>query len=317
MAIAYTGSSITNTSYLTAGYRQMVDAFLTNAYQKSIMFEFVNAARDGNAPWSSLARQAEILTNVPDVAIFDITNALNTAKDQKSIEALIRVLYGANPDVRIILMRFLKFANNPTVNDDAWIDDTSKYVDWDIQEVLEALGAHYGLTVIDWQGLISALVAQGNHLITYFIDNVHPSAAGHQVAAAPLEVLLPYGGNKITSLPARVYDCADYENTPTIVNGTGYESRTGAGWTDTGTRTQSSTAGDTITFRATCQSFGIYRADLTSGLNVDLSVDGGAYVTNVTVSQNGYALTEARGDHQITLRVRAGIPIRVDQFLTV
>ena len=133
--------------------------------------------------------------------------------------------------------------------------------------------------------------------------------------AALIEVFLPEGGQSLpSSLPARLYDNGDYENTPVRITGDQFDSRSGT-WTDTDTRIESTTEGSIVTYEATCQSYGAYRED--GGVDVvEISIDGGAYASLV-FGHGGRTIPAGRGLHTISIRIPAGGNVRIDEFWAV
>jgi hypothetical protein len=253
----------------------------------------------------------EVINNNPNLLILDTINDSNGAHWRNSLEALIRRTWAANPNTRIILMRFATFTDrttNSTVNSPV---NSAALVEFD------AIAAAYGLTVVDWVGALQTLVNGGANLSDYInVDNVHPSTTGYALAASLLQSYLPSGGtSKPGTLPSRVYDNGDYENTPVKMLGTAYTSRTGS-WTDVGSSAQSSSAGAIINFNnITCQSIGCYRSD--GGTNdVQLSIDGGAYADFVFYQNGTQVNGGVRGTHDFAIKVKSGT-VKIDEFWAV
>ena len=187
------------------------------------------------------------------------------------------------------------------------------------------LCAYYGIRCIDYWGEIKRAVAAGEHTLSEYVttvDPVHPTTFGHSVAAGMIQPFLAsliYGARQYTgSLPARLYDNGDYENTPVTKTGADYDSKTGT-WTTTGTVVSSTEAGATITFSATCQSFGSAYDLVTQnnqGIVVDYQVDGGNWVLSTNINRSGVNIG-ARAAHTIVLRIPAGGSAIIAQFLAV
>lgn len=259
----------------------------------------------GNNTWSNLVR----LTTGDDTFIIDHAND-DAIKDHKVMEALIRRVWAGNNTTRIILVSSPTWTLQDTSDDGIVTTPTNETA---LGNVI-ALAAHYGIPLVDYWGWCKSVVPGTYHLNELTDDATHPNALGYANMAALLEAYLPNGGQQEPSpLPDRLYDDGGYERTPTQIYGTDYDSRTGS-WTDTGTRTESSTVGDTITFSATCQSIGCWRAD--GGTNhVTISVDGGAF-TSLQFYQNGIELSEGYGSHTFVIKVDSGT-CRIDEFWAI
>ena len=116
------------------------------------------------------------------------------------------------------------------------------------------------------------------------------------------------------SLPARQEaDTADYENTPTNVNGTAYDSKTGT-WTESGTQVSSSTEGSTVVYSGTFRFIGCWRID--GGTNtVEIDIDGGGFASR-SFYQYPYDLgTQAA--HTVSIRIPAGGNCTIDKFWAI
>lgn len=305
MSQAFAGTSFTNAF---AGYRPQAMQWQLSNYPE-YDFSFVNYSLDGHNTWSNLVR----LTTGADLFIIDHANDGATVWERASLEALIRRLWAANPATRIIII------NSPTwisldTSDNAIVDTPKNQ---DVIEEIEALAAHYGIPIIDYWGWCQANVPAPYDLIDLTADTVHPTVIGYAEMAELLEAELPTGGGaKPVTLPARLYDNGDYENTPTRVNGSASDGTTGT-WSTTGTRIESSTAGSTVTFAATCQSFGIYRSDGGSSSGLEYSVDGGESWSNIALYQNGTVISGGRAAYNIIIRVKAGGSVRIDEFWAI
>lgn len=305
MAQRFAGSSLTANN--TTGYRPKAQAWQL-ATLPLYAFTFSSQAISGHNTWSNLVR----LVTGDDLFIFDHANDADTTWNYASLEAMFRRLWTANPNTRIIVV------NSPTwitqdMSNNAIVDTPTNKT---VIEAVEALAAHYGIPVVDYWGWCQSVVPGTFNLTDLTADTVHPTSLGYTNMAALLESLLPNGGGaKPGTLPARLYDNGDYENTPTRTLGNANDGTTGT-WATTGTRIESSTAGSTVTFSATCQSFGIYRSDGGSSSGIEASVDGGAYADLVSY-QNGTVIVAGRGAHIIAFRVKAAGTVRIDEFWAV
>jgi hypothetical protein len=269
---------------------------------------FSNQAISGHNTWSNLVR----LVTGDDLFIIDTANDADSAKDKSSLEALIRRLWTANPFARMI------FISSPSWSgQDISIDSNVNHPTNEAAlNNVSALASYYGIPLVDYWGQLKALVGGGTYHLNEVVsvDTVHPSTLGYSIMATLLEAYLPTGGTVQPSpLPARLYDNGDYENTPTVKLGTAYDNRSGT-WADNGTEVSSSTVGSIITYSATCQSFGAYRADGGSN-DVQVSIDGGAYA-DASFYQNGTAIVGGRAAHTIAIKVKSGT-VKITQFWAV
>lgn len=307
MEQAFAGSSFTQSS---TGYRAIATAWEREHYPQ-YDFDFDVQAIGGHNSYSALVR----LQAGADVFVIDHANDANNSNrdDRRALEALIRRVWAANPNTRIIIVGSPVW-NTVGVDDDANVDTPSNQT---ILEDIKALAEWYGIAYVDYWQWCRSVVPDTYTLAQLAPDSVHPSSEiGYPNMALLLQAYLPTGGTpKPAPLPARLYDNGDFENTPTVFLGNQYDSRTGT-WSDAGTRTQSSEAGATITFSATCQSLGILRTDGDANAELELSVDGSAY-RNVVLNQGGYFLEEGRGAHTLTIRVKTGGNVRIEQFWAV
>lgn len=307
MGVGAWGNSLTEPSN---GWADLTRLWLDQNYPAYLQ-TWDNQAISGHWPWSNNIRaNAEILSASKDLILCDF-RPTNTGREMEAAEAIIRRIWTANPTARIISPIF------PSSSDMINVSALSA-----TELAANALATYYDIPLIDYRQAVIDLVAGGALLTTYLADTIHPTAAGHALCASLVEAYLQANpGFTITSanhytLPARQYDNGDYEASPTRLYGTAYTSRTGAGWTDTGTRTENSTEGDTITFTATCKSFGLYSAGTANSV-ADVQIDGGEWQTNRTISHNGYDQDISLAPHTITIRVRAGSAIRIDEFWAI
>lgn len=298
----FAGSSFTESA---TGYRAIATQWeLVN--KPSYLFTFSNQSIGGHNTWSNLVR----LTTGTDLFVIDHANDTGGFV-YASMEALIRRLWTANPNTRIIMI------SSPTwFGVDTDVDDNVNHPHNETElGVMAALAAQYGIPFVDYWAWCKSAVPGTYHLNQLTDDGVHPSAIGYAAMAVLLEAHLPNGGGaKPGTLPARLYASEDYENAPTRTNGSAETSRTGT-WTEAGTSISSNEVGATITYGATCQSYGIYRADSVAVQAVEVSIDGGAYAA-ANISQNGLTIAGDRAAHTVTIKVLAGT-VRIDEFWAV
>lgn len=308
-SIVFAGSSITG-SPLESNYTARLEDWL-QTYRLDIIFSYANVAEGGHNTWSNLVRfPAELEPNAPDIAIFDPANNSDRDMDRASIEAFIRRIWTEFPSAKIVLFNIPGIGD---VNDNGTLD-----TDMHLTQTVLALAQHYGFLVADWSARLQELVGAGHDLTEYMGDSVHPNAGGYAEMAllvqAVMPTLLSSAAQAPMPLPEPLYaDASDYENAPTVTLGNANDGTTGT-WTTTGTRIESSEAGATVTYTATCQSIGIYRADTMTYPAVEVSVDGGAFAS-VTLNQNGLALSEGRGAHTIAIKVVT--TARIDEFWAI
>lgn len=196
------------------------------------------------------------------------------------------------------------------------IDTADQVTSGELDE-LDAIAAAYGVQVVDYYSAVKALVDGGAPLTDYVSgDWVHPSTTGYALMASLLQPYLPNGGStKPSVLPTRVYDTNGYlENTPTRIDGTAYDSRSGS-WSDSGGEVSSSSAGDTVTYTVTsapAHTIGCYRADGATN-TVEISYDGGAF-SSQTFYQNGIEVPS--GFTTATIKVSSGT-VKITEFWAI
>jgi lysophospholipase L1-like esterase len=272
----------------------------------------VNAGIGGSTSWYALASQLEVITaNSPDAVCVEF--AVNDAFTEfyaKTAEALIRRIRTVLPLARIVFIAFTR------VGDPA-VDDATN-LNQDIHDRWKALCNLYGVAFVSFADALVSAVAGGEHVATYMTDTLHPTATGHALAATVLEATMAsaVNGGTMPVLPARLYDCADFENAPIVRNGTDNEGETGT-WTTVSTTSRRSTvANSTISWTGTFVSCGIQTVD---GV-ISWQIDGGAWTQlDLTNYGPGIELTTTalvRGVHTLTIRVDSGT-VQIDRFLSV
>jgi lysophospholipase L1-like esterase len=270
-----------------------------------------NTAVGGSTSWWGLAvNLATVVAADPDVVVIEhMVNDQYTDFYAKVEEALIRKVRTALPSARLIYIAFTRIGN-PAVDDATNLDDNKK-------QRLITLANHYGQTVADYDLALQAAVAGGGHCATYMSDTVHPTAAGHALAATVLEpvLLAALGGSTPGALPARVYNCAEFEVDPVIRNGVANDGETGT-WSTSGTSKVSSAAGSTISFTGSMVSCGIETADGA----IEWNIDGGSWTAlNLASYGSGVTLTTselARASHTVIIKVVSGT-VQIDKFISL
>jgi hypothetical protein len=182
-----------------------------------------------------------------------------------------------------------------------------------------ALYESYGIPYLDYWTRLKEQISLGHHLNEYYEDGdpVHPLEAGHNLAFNLLRPYLPTGGATAPdTLPDRLYDNGDMENAPVHVVGTAYDSIDGT-WSTDDTQISSSDVNATVTYSATCKTWGLWRND---GLQnyVQVSIDGGLFVDIPTTvpGKAGVAISGDRALHTITIRPKSGTVV-IDEFWTI
>lgn len=227
------------------------------------------------------------------------------------MEAMIRRVWDANPNCVMVYnahQAVTDYTNNDSIFEDPLPGQGA------VDNAL-AIMAHYGIPVVDDVPTIQALVTGGAALSDYYADNIHPTVAGQQVIANLLYPYLPYGGGtKPDPMPDYLHaETPLYENEPVRRDGVDYNAKTGT-WSEVGGTLTSSTEGSTVTYIATCQSWGTYRDGSVQNV-IELSVDGGGW-TSVNVDHNGRNLV-TRAEHTIIIRVPTGQTVRIDEFWAI
>lgn len=271
---------------------------------------FDNQAKSGKHPFDNAVRLAdEMLAINPDMVVFPVYQVMDADVDLKCFEAIIRRIWTARPTARQMAVLI------PIV--DAGVTEVQ---DLDaVQTSAIAILHNYGIPYYDFRAFC---IANEGDLATYMANPLHPTAAGQEQIKVGITDYWTANPTFLTddadhsTLPARVTDCADYEQTPQRLNPRTAGTETGTGWADVGTTgRESSTAGDTIAFTATFTNFGFYRL-VSAGETMDVDIDGGGY-NAITVDTNGYTATLGRAEHTVTFRVRAGTTLRIDEFWAI
>lgn len=272
-----------------------------------------NVAMGSANSWYGLNQWPIIQAVGPKFITIDGTNdssntgfgTTGTSLAYRSMEALIRRVWTLDPSTQVLGLMFPKFSDNA----DASVNSPINLFEMN-QNI--ALYAYYGIPYIDyWTTLKDLINNQGHHLSEYYEvgDAVHPLEAGHNVIFGLVLPYLPAGGAAAPSpLPARIYDNGDLENNRTTKLGTGYDSKSGT-WTEAGGRISGTSTSATVTYSATCCSFGTYRSDAGNN-SIDVSIDGGDYVSLTLVSSKvGVEISGVRAAHTIVIKPRSGTVI--------
>lgn len=286
-----------------------------NNLNEDYPWNYVNQARSGHWPFSNLMRlYDELLAGTAPEIVFCDFRIVN-AWDYYALEAIIRRIWELNYRTRIISPIF-PGTSDPSTNivlpqDQVELDNIR-------------LANHYGVYLVDLRADIINRVASGDPLSDYMADQIHLTTLGYALGTELQDALIVdrdlLSPDDHRVLPAPLFDTDLYWTISTIqhVDGADNDGETGTGWADVGTNgRESSTAGDTITFIATFREFGLYSAG-TPNTVCDVQIDGGAWEESRYITQNGYyggVLPD--GNHTIVIRVRSGVPIRIDQFWAI
>lgn len=277
-------------------------------------FVSINAAKGGHNTWSNLVRlTADILNANPNVIVLDHANDSDDNKSKATMEAFIRRVWTESPATKLVIVESPTWITQDTGNN-AIVDTPTNTT---VITLMRSIAAYYGIPIAAYWEWCKAVVPDDYDLLDLVSDTVHPTQLGY---IAMGDTVLPYlpdgGGSRPDTLPTPLYaDTILYQNEPTRTVGTGNDAMTGT-WTTTATRITSTTAGSTVTFSATCQSFGIYRSDGGVSSGIEVSVNGGAY-SDLVQYQNGNPVAAGRGLHSITFRVKTGGTVRIDEFWAI
>ena len=269
---------------------------------------FASSAYGGWGTWPNLVKGKTLSGITPNTIIFDtvVDWGATPAYANAYIEGYIRRLWNDLPNVRLIFMNFF-------VIEDKDIDDPTA-LDQDMIDRMKAICDQYGIPIVDYQAEITRRVlVGGEHLVTYFLDTVHPTIAGHEIALELLKPHLLTGAGRPDPMPARLYEAsADFENDPLVKYGTDDDARTGT-WVDTGTSTASVTPGSTIAYSGTFRSFGCYNA-AGSYPDVNVSVDGVPIIPTAYFDPNGWDFG-TRALHTVEITVLT--TCQIDEFWAI
>lgn len=297
MLVGFAGSSLTANG--TTGYRPKIMSGMSANWQ-NYDFTFETNAVSGHGTFSTLVQLSDLSTD--ELIIADVVGANNVAQ----VEAFVRRCWGASQRLILVI--------TPTWTgalDDSEIDHPQNET---LITNIMALLDTYGVDYVNLWGLLQAHVTGGGHIADWYADYIHMSGDGYTaIANDALDNHLPTGG-EVGELPARQEtDTEDYENTPTRVNGTAYDSKTGT-WAEDGTQVSSSTEGSTVVYSGTFRFIGCWRID--GGTNtVEIDIDGGGFSSH-SFNQYPYDLV-TQAAHTVTIRIPAGGSCTIDKFWAI
>lgn len=303
--INWAGSSITAGNYY---HPDLEDLLHEDGDYIKYHFLFPNAAKSSHGIYSNLVRLSrDILANEPDTIIIDHANGIFS---QEAMESFIRRALSADLTTKLILLEMPSWWGQD-VSDNGIVTTPTNETDIGI---VNALATHYSLPIIQTWEWVKTVVPGTYNLIDLFPDAVHPSSITGGWLAGEIKTELDLGFSRGGgALPARLYASTDYDNTPTIVNGVDYDSITGT-WTVDGTGIYSSEVGATVTYSATCQSFGCDGNSLGTQ-TIEKSFNGGVF-TSGNLSQLGSGISAGRGTYSITIKITSGT-VYIDEFWTI
>lgn len=289
------GSSIT--ANLT-GYAIQLSNWL-NATYTNYDISWSQDSISGTNSWNNLHRRR----SSQRIVTIDVANDADNVLCKAALEAFIRKTWTDDPASKMVLVLPPAVTNQ---NDDATLTTP---VNNGALNNTRALAAHYGLPLVDMQDAFQDEIDLGGHLNTYMADTIHWAAPGHTLCLGRLQAIMTasfMATAQMAELPTRLYaESLDFENAPEMKNGTAYDARTGA-WTDNGTEVATAEVGATITYSGTFRSIGCSNDDCPA---IDYQIDGGEWVQNVVLYQNGLDLGVTSAAHTVTLRCRTTIKI--------
>jgi lysophospholipase L1-like esterase len=309
--IAYGGGSITD----TAGYRQLTLAAAQAAYT-SFVIPGYDAATRGQIPWGLLTRLTrDVVAKNPAVVLLDFAaNATDDDVSKQTAEACIRRVRALCPNAAIFMPLFPRF--------EPYAEDGSTLSNQAVITYLLSLAATYDALALDIKSIMVTAIGLGAEVSDWYTsaDGVHPDAVGHQfitdeIMAVWSEALFAFDGSQYGSIPDRVYDSVEWENTE--INIDAIDGVAVGTWATSTTRLTSATVGSTLEFTGTFRSYGLEWL----GGGISHSVDGGAY--SAAVAASPYTdmpvpldLTLERAAHTVTIKVESGT-VEVVRFIAV
>jgi hypothetical protein len=316
--LAFVGGSITWSP--TPGWRLgTLDALQTTHIDTLLPGYLV--ATNGQTAWEHLVRLAsEVVARNATMVFVDLAaNHGSTDYDKGTCEAYIRKLRTALPNATILMPLFATWASGAATD-----PSNQTVINW-----LITLAEHYDVGILNIAATMDALRDLGTNALTDWYttpDWTHPNAAGYAFITAQMlplltESYLAGGGTPWTgdiADYARLYtETASWEATPQARNGTDNDGETGTWTTVTTTSRRSTVATSTISWTATCQSFGL---DVVIGSGaIEWDVDGGGW-TALNLATHPRAITFisalALGAHTITIRVTSGT-VTINRFLAI
>ncbi len=310
----YIGTSITQGN-VTAGYEYvtLVNTYLRTHQPLYSYTALTNAGQGGSTSFYGLARvENTFAAYAPNVVSLDYgINDLETDFYACTAEALIRRMRTLIPGAMIVFLAFPRVTSH-LVNDATNLN-AGLHARW------SALCAAYGVVFVDYAAYLKSVIDGGATLSDYMGDTVHPTIAGHALAAAYFEQTLQaaYSASAMPTLPERTYDCEDFETTPVWRKGTDNDGETGT-WATSGNARTSSIANSTITWNWRGVAMGYVKLVTSTG-SVGIAVDGGAETVHdlsVRNIANDLPTIYASGAHTTVFRVISGT-VAVEKFISI
>ncbi len=311
MDVHWSGSSITAVAAAT-GYRSLTNVW-TLANHIRYAWTYASHAVASRNTWYALNYlTANIITPGAELVIHDQANDGAGNLDNAVSEAFIRKILANLPGCKIVVPLFFAVADQ-TIDDNVNHATNQAAIDMWI-----TLLTAYSIPYVDFRVAVKDQIDNhGGHLSDYLADTIHPTDAGNALAASLVEAVLTASFLASTqAMPARINaESALYENNaPQELAGSAYDSKTGT-WTEAGAVLSSNEVGATITYSGTFQSIGCYNAD---GVypNIDLSIDGGAYIADTAFYPNGFRLSGTRQARTVTIKVIAGT-VKIEKLMAI
>lgn len=316
-SIVFVGGSITAGASATDADHRYVNLVMEylETYTAQYGYSWVNSGVGGTGSWYGLTRlTSDVLNYNPDMVCIDFSvNDMDWPLGKSGAEAFIRRIRTAFPNVRLCVVHFLLVAGSPGT-------DPTNLAEA-IKQNWITLCNHYGIPWADFALDVQTKVGSGSIALTDVLaDQVHPNNGGHALAASLYEGLVASQLNASGGiLPARIFDNGDFENAPIIRNGVDNDGETGTGWSTVGTARQSSTAGDTIKWTGTCQSFGLDYGTPAGVIQWQAGVGQPWYTRDLSLYGTDSPIWDGstfRASRTITIKVVSGT-IKINRFLAI
>lgn len=211
ITIAYLGGSITlgdaASNDETTSYRALTTRWFRDTYPEKTI-KAVNAGIGGTgSQLGSFRVQHDILSKAtPDLTFVEfavndyagvVSGAYSQAQVQRSMEGIVRQLFGANPDMEIVFVYTVSAIPTPSPT-----GDRSSWADYASSVRPPTIVAHagvarkYGIQGINvGYALYQAALTTSRDASRYLLDGVHPNDMGHRVYANEIIRVLKLGKN--------------------------------------------------------------------------------------------------------------------------
>lgn len=168
----------------------------------------------GENSYQNLQRlTTDVLAYAPSLFVFDNANDGAGGVHRRSVEAIIRRIWTAYPDCKIVFMQVFAVTDHDV---DATVNTPTTAA---MQAEFLALANHYGIPMIPvWENMAALVNATTYHLNELLRDTVHPTDLGFSLMFDWLEpvLTLPFLTTPQFSgtFPAYLYDDGSYEADP-------------------------------------------------------------------------------------------------------